>query len=147
MDQTKHVIHTNFGNLNGNAEIDSLPEMELISTNIYAVKDIPFSRRTWRSVQVQAFEFADAWRKPYYADTLIESFPGNYAFPAEAVNRGLFTVQENGRLDRPDLLQARLGERQSWRASAKSFQVRYPIDGRFIVYVPELAEAQSPCRG
>ena len=144
MDQTKHVIHTNFGNLNGNAEIDSLSEMELISTDIYAVKDIAFSRRTWRSVQVQAFEFADAWRKPYYADTLIEGFPGNYAFPSEAVDRGPFTVQENGRLDRQDLLHARLGERQSWRASAKSFQVRYPIDGQFIVYVPELGGGPKP---
>jgi hypothetical protein len=166
VDEAKHVIHTNFGHLNSFAEIDGLPEMELVSTNIYAVKDvaqisevwtkrligqfgkpymlteygighnmgaagyaphdpervmvhnglwspllsgsagtgmawdwnwldddhfyryiqaaaqavqdIPFSRRTWRDVQVQAFEFADASRGPSYADTLIEGFPGNY---------------------------------------------------------------------
>jgi hypothetical protein len=68
---------------------------------------MPFSRRTWRGVQVQAFTFADASRGPYYADTLIEGFPGNYAFPPEALDRELFTVLEDGRLDRQDLLHAR----------------------------------------
>lgn len=232
VDEAKHVIHTNFGHLNSFAEIDGLPEMELVSTNIYAVKDaahisevwtkrlierfgkpymlteygighnmgtagyaphdpervmvhnglwspllsgsagtgmawdwnwldddhfyryiqavaqavkdIPFSRRSWRNVQVQAFEFADASREPYYADTLIEGFPGNYKFPPEALGRELFTVQADGRLDRQDLLHARLGQRQSWRAPAKSFQVRYPVDGQFIVYVPELGGGPKP---
>ena len=102
------------------------------------VKDIPFSRRTWRAVQVQAFEFADAARPPYYADTFIEGFPGNYTFPPEARDRETFTVLENGRLDRQDLLYARLENRPSGQARAKSFQVRYPVDGQFIVYVPEL---------
>ncbi len=225
-DPVKHVIHTNFGNLNSYAEVDGLPEMELVSTNTYAVKDIaqiaevwtkrlieqfdkpymlaeygighnmrsggyaphdpervmvhdglwspllsgsagtgmawdwnwlddehfyryiqavaqvvkdiPFSRRTWRAVQVQAFEFADAARPPYYADAFIEGFPGNYTFPAEARDRETFTVLENGRLDRQDLLYARLEDRKSGQARAKSFQVRYPVDGQFIVYVPEL---------
>jgi hypothetical protein len=232
VDEAKHVIHTNFGHLNSFAEIDGLPEMELVSTNIYAVKDvahisevwtkrlierfgkpymlteygighnmgtagyaphdpervmvhnglwspllsgsagtgmawdwnwlddghfyryiqavaqavkdIPFSRRTWRDVQVQAFEFADASRGPSYADTLIEGFPGNYKFPPEALDRDLFTVREDGRLDRQDLLHARLGQRQSWQAPAKSFQVRYPVDGQFIVYVPELGGGPKP---
>ena len=232
VDEAKHVIHTNFGHLNSFAEIDGLPEMELVSTNIYAVKDvanigeiwtkrlierfgkpymltefgighnmgtagyaphdpervmvhnglwspllsgsagtgmawdwnwldddhfyryiqavaqavrgIPFSRRTWHDVQVQAFEFADASRGPYYADTLIEGFPGNYKFPPEALDRELFTVQADGRLDRQDLLHARLGQRQSWMAPAKSFQVCYPVDGQFIVYVPELGGGPKP---
>lgn len=232
VDEAKHVIHTNFGHLNSFAEVDGLPEMELVSTNIYAVKDvahisevwtkrlieqfgkpymlteygighnmgtagyaphdpervmvhnglwspllsgsagtgmawdwnwldddhfyryiqaaaqavkdIPFSRRTWRNVQVQAFEFADASQQPYYADTLIEGFPGNYKFPAEALDRELFTVQEDGRLDRQDLLHARLGPRQSGCAPAKSFRVRYPVDGQFIVYVPELGGGPKP---
>ncbi|MBM4025979.1 MAG: DUF5060 domain-containing protein [Planctomycetes bacterium] len=232
VDPAKHVIHTNFGNLNSIAEIDGLPEMEVVSTNTYAVKDIahigevwtkrlieqfrkpymlteygighsmgsggyaahdpervmvhnglwspllsgsagtgmawdwnwldddrfyryiqavaqvvkdiPFSRRTWRAVEVQAFQFADAGRPPYYADVLIEGFPGNYAFPPEALARETFTVLENGRLDRQDLLHARLGEPRSWQASAKSFQVRYPVDGQFIVYVPELGGGPKP---
>jgi hypothetical protein len=227
LDPVKHVIHTNFGHLNSFVEIDSLPEMELVSTNIYAVKDIaqisevwtkrlierfgkpymlteygighnmgstgyaphdpervmvhnglwspllagsagtgmawdwnwlddehfyryiravaqvvediPFSRRTWRAVQVQSFEFADDSRKPFYTDALIEGFPGNYAFPSESLDRETFTVLENGRLDRQDLLHARLGERRSWQAPAKSFRVHYPVDGQFIVYVPELS--------
>ncbi len=44
-DPVKHVIHTNFGNLNSYAEVDGLPEMELVSTNTYAVKDIAADRR------------------------------------------------------------------------------------------------------
>jgi hypothetical protein len=232
VDETRHVIHTNFGHLNSFADIDGLPEMELVSTNIYAVKDvahisevwtkrlikqfgkpymlteygighnmgsagyaphdpervmvhnglwgpllsgsagtgmawdwnwldddhfyryiqaaaqvvkdIPFSRRSWRDVRVQAFEFADLSRKPYYADAVIEGFPGNYAFPPEALGREMFTVQENGRLDRQDLLHARLGGRKSRQAPAKSFQVRYPVDGQFVVYVPELGGGPQP---
>jgi hypothetical protein len=232
VDPVKHVIHTNFGNLNSYAEIDGLPEMELVSTNTYAVKDIaqvsavwtkrlleqfrkpymlteygighnmgsggyaahdpervmvhnglwspllsgsagtgmawdwnwldderfyryiqavaqvvkdvPFSRRTWRAVQVQAFEFADAARLAYYADTLVEGFPGNYTFPPEALGRETFTILENGQLDRQDLLHARLGEPRSWQASAKSFHVRYPVNGQFIVYVPELGGNPKP---
>ena len=101
------------------------------------VKGIPFSRRTWRAVQVQAFEFADAARPAYYADAFVEGFPGNYTFPPEARDRETFTVLENGRLDRQDLLYARLENRPSGQARAKSFQVRYPVDGQFIVYVPE----------
>jgi hypothetical protein len=103
------------------------------------VKDIPFSRRTWRPVQVQAFEFADAARPPYYVDAFIEGFPGNYTFPSEARDRETFTVLDNGRLDRQDLLYARLENRKTGQARAKSFQVRYPADGQFIVYVPELS--------
>jgi hypothetical protein len=231
-DPAKHVVHTNFGNLNSYAEVDGLPEMELVSTNIYAVKDIaqigevwtkrlieqfhkpymlteygightmgpggyaahdpervmvhdglwsplvsgsagtgmawdwnwldderfyryiqavaqvvkdiPFSRRTWRAVQVQAFEFADAARPAYYANAFIEGFPGNYTFPPEARDRETFTVLENGRLDRQDLLYARLENRSSGQARAKSFQVRYPVDGQFIVYVPEFDGASKP---
>lgn len=232
VDQVRHVIHTNFGNLNSYAEVDGLPEMELVSTNTYAVKDIaqigavwtkrlleqfhkpymlteygightmgpggyaahdpervmvhdglwsplvsgsagtgmawdwnwldddrfyryiqavaqvvkgiPFSRRTWRAVQVQAFEFADAARPAYYADTFVEGFPGNYTFPPEARDRETFTVLENGRLDRQDLLYARLENRPSGQARPKSFQVRYPVDGQFIVYVPEFDGASKP---
>jgi hypothetical protein len=228
-DPVRHVIHTNFGNLNSYAEVDGLPEMELVSTNTYAVKDIaqiaqvwtkrlieqfrkpymlteygighnmgsggyaphdpervmvhnglwspllngsagtgmawdwnwlddehfyryiqavaqvvkdiPFSRRAWRPAEVQAFEFADTSRPAYYADTLVEGFPGNYTFPPDAPDRETFTVLANGRLDRQDLLHARLGEPRSWQASAKSFQVRYPVDGQFIVYVPEISSS------
>ncbi|MCU0917330.1 MAG: DUF5060 domain-containing protein [Planctomycetes bacterium] len=233
-DAAQHVIHTNFGNLNGSAEIDGLPEMELISTNTYAVKDIaqissvwtrrlleqfqkpymlteygighnlgstgygphdpervmvhdglwgpllngsagtgmawdwdwldnehfyryiqaaahvvrgiPFSRRTWRPVQVQAFEWIDAARPPYYADALIEGFPGNYTFSPEALDRETFTVLPDGRLDRQDLLHARLGPRQSWQAPARSFQVDYPAAGQFVIYVPELGGSKPAPR-
>ena len=108
------------------------------------VKDIPFSRRTWRPAQVQAFEFADAARPAYYADAFVEGFPGNYSFPPEAHDRETFTVLENGRLDRQDLLSARLDTRPRGEGRPKSFQVRYPVDGQFIVYVPELSGDLKP---
>ncbi|MFC1717786.1 DUF5060 domain-containing protein [Candidatus Poribacteria bacterium] len=39
-DPYDHIIHTNFGNLDGYEEIDGLPEMEVISTNIYSRRDM-----------------------------------------------------------------------------------------------------------
>ena len=47
-------------------------------------------------------------------------------------------------MDRQDLLRARLGGGQSWRGTSKSFQVRYPVDGQFVVYVPELGGGAKP---
>jgi hypothetical protein len=226
VDAVHHVVHTNFGNINGNAVIDDLPEMEMVSTNVYAVKDIahisedwtkrliakfgkpymlseygighsmgeggyaahdpdrimahnglwspfmngsagtgmawdwnwldnehfyryigavskfvngiPFSHRDWNPIQIESLTYTNNARQPSYANALIEGFPGNYAFPPEALEYGPFTVLENGRLDRQDLLHAVLGERRAWRRDAVSFDVEYPVDGRFIVYIPEL---------
>ena len=55
VDPTKHVIHTNFGHLNSFAEIDGLPEMELVSTNIYAVKDIAHISEVWTKRLIERF--------------------------------------------------------------------------------------------
>ena len=59
VDEAKHVIHTNFGHLNSFAEIDSLPEMELVSTNIYAVKDVTQISEVWTKRLIEQFD------KPY----------------------------------------------------------------------------------
>ena len=40
IDPYQHVIHTNFGNLDGYQEVDGLPEMELVSTNSYSRRDM-----------------------------------------------------------------------------------------------------------
>jgi hypothetical protein len=40
IDPVKHVIHTNFGNLDGYPQVDGLPEMEIVSTNIYSRRDM-----------------------------------------------------------------------------------------------------------
>lgn len=40
VDPVDHIIHTNFGNLDGYALVDGLPEMEVISTNSYSRRDM-----------------------------------------------------------------------------------------------------------
>lgn len=40
IDPAAHIIHTNFGNLDGYREIDGLPEMEVVSSNIYSRRDM-----------------------------------------------------------------------------------------------------------
>lgn len=40
IDPARHLIHTNFGNLDGYREIDGLPGMEVISSNIYSRRDM-----------------------------------------------------------------------------------------------------------
>ncbi len=40
IDPVDHIIHTNFGNLDGYPEVDGLAEMEVVSTNIYSRRDM-----------------------------------------------------------------------------------------------------------
>ena len=40
IDPYHHIIHTNFGNMDGYEEVDGLPEMEVISTNVYSCRDM-----------------------------------------------------------------------------------------------------------
>ena len=40
IDPANHVIHTNFGNLDGYPQVDGLAEMEIVSTNIYSRRDM-----------------------------------------------------------------------------------------------------------
>jgi hypothetical protein len=39
IDPNRHTINTNYGNLDGHAEVDDLPETELVSTNLYTRHD------------------------------------------------------------------------------------------------------------
>ncbi|MBU4459414.1 MAG: DUF5060 domain-containing protein [Verrucomicrobia bacterium] len=40
IDPAAHIIHTNFGNLDGYREVDGLPEMEAVSANTYSRRDM-----------------------------------------------------------------------------------------------------------
>ena len=40
IDPYNHIIHSNFGNMDGYQAVDELPEMEVISTNIYSRRDM-----------------------------------------------------------------------------------------------------------
>ena len=57
-DPHKHMVHTNFGNLNGYPEIDSLKKMEIVSTNIYYSRDAALTSDWTRTL-------IEAYKKPY----------------------------------------------------------------------------------
>ena len=226
IDPARHLIHSNFGNLDGYREIDSLPEMELVSTNIYSRRDmaqtglwgtryltahyrkpfllteygvghhggwvaedptgiivhnglwgpllsgsagtgmpwgwggwidtqnlyhywkpvaevvagVPFSKRTWRPLQMERFGFRETGRPPYYADVFFEGWPRNYSFtlcpPAPAAG---FAVTAAGEVPAEESLTAVLrgGERQTLTAT-------FPVDGTFVVHIPEISESGGP---
>ena len=236
IDWADHVIHTNYGNLDGEPIVDGLPEMELVSTNIYCIKDIayvaeewtkrliakynkpyllteygighnvgplggygtfdpdrimihngiwspmvsgsagtgmswdwnwldnenfyryieaaamftegiPFSKRTWKPLTIAGFRFADTGATSYYADVLADGWPGNYRFPPEAEHQKLFTIRPDGRVAEHDYLPAVLygksPENTGMRKSEVTFQVQYPVNGEFVVYVAELRDTTT----
>jgi hypothetical protein len=59
LDAFDHVIHTNDGSLNGRDRMHALPEMELVSTNSYMVKNIANVAEKWTKRHTTQF------RKPY----------------------------------------------------------------------------------
>ncbi len=59
IDPYDHLIHTNFGNLDGYEEVDGLPEMEVISTNIYSRRDMGQTAAWAARMMTQRY------RKPY----------------------------------------------------------------------------------
>jgi len=59
IDPYHHIIHTNFGNLDGYQEVDGLPEMEIVSTNIYSRRDMGRTA-VWGTRML-----TDRYRKPY----------------------------------------------------------------------------------
>lgn len=60
IDPAAHIIHTNFGNLDGYREVDGLPEMEVVSTNIY-------SRRDMAQTGIWGTRYLTGqYRKPYF---------------------------------------------------------------------------------
>jgi hypothetical protein len=226
IDPARHPIHSNFGNLDGYREVDGLPEMEVISTNIYSRRDmaqtgawatryltahyrkpfllteygvghhggwvsedptgiivhnglwgplmngsagtgmpwgwggwidtqdmyhywkpvaeivagVPFSKRTWRPLQVVSLEFRESARAPYYADVFIEGWPRNYSFTlCPPARPPVFAVTAEGELPAEESLTAmlRAGERQTLAAT-------FPVDGTLVVHVPEISESGEP---
>ncbi len=59
VDPFGHVIHTNDGRLNGVDEISSMPEMEIVSTNTYGLKNIADVAEVWTR------KFITQFKKPY----------------------------------------------------------------------------------
>lgn len=247
IDPNRHIINTNYGNLDGRTEVDDLPETELVSTNLYTrfdsaesalwaarfmtarrakpyllsefglghygrwaqndpqgialhdglwgsamggaaggalvwewdkwvdpqnlyhlyapfaavMKDIPFSRHEWRSIETTSFEFRDATRAPYYANVFFEGFSTNYQFNTCAKPLPeVFTVTPEGEIDRPDAFngvlapdksgaiatdgQARNDAAIATRDSVRTLEFNLPRDGDLILHVPRLTGEQRP---
>ena len=59
LDVFDHIIHTNDGAFNGYDEMHALKEMEIVSTNTYANKDISYLASIWTRRMIESFN------KPY----------------------------------------------------------------------------------
>ncbi|MEK7675744.1 MAG: glycoside hydrolase family 2 TIM barrel-domain containing protein [Verrucomicrobiota bacterium] len=59
IDPYGHIIHSNFGNMDGYQEVDGLPEMEVVSSNIYSRRDMGRTA-VWGARMMTA-----RYRKPY----------------------------------------------------------------------------------
>lgn len=68
VDPFEHIIHTNDGSLNGRDAMHALPEMDIVSTNSYAVKNIANVAEVWTKKMTEKF------KKPYL---LTEFGPGH----------------------------------------------------------------------
>jgi hypothetical protein len=72
LDAFHHIIHTDDGKLNGADEMNRLPEMAVIATNSYAVKNIANVAEVWTKRMITRY------KKPYI---LAEFGPGHNAGP------------------------------------------------------------------
>ncbi|HLP73654.1 MAG TPA: DUF5060 domain-containing protein [Bacteroidales bacterium] len=104
------------------------------------VDGVPFSKRTWKPVEVSSFVFAEK-RSPYYADVLFEGWPGNFARP-KGVNPEFFVVNREGRVEQQECLNAVLTGKSERPNASNTNSVTYktdlPVNGEFIVYVTQL---------
>ena len=55
IDWAGHVVHTNFKTVNGDAVLDSLPEMDIVSVNTYTQKDFTPSAELWIKRHLAAY--------------------------------------------------------------------------------------------
>ena len=104
------------------------------------VAGVPFSRRQWQPVRVSSFTFRDVSRPPYHADVFVEGWPRNYSFTLCPPQRPeVFEIDAEGELRDEASLSAVL------RAGEQSvFAADFPVDGAFVVHVPEISERGEP---
>lgn len=104
------------------------------------VAGVPFARREWRPVKVARFAFREKGRAPYHAGVFVEGWPRNYAFTLCPPRRPeIFEIGADGELRDEESLSAVLrgGERCTFSAA-------FPVDGEFVVHVPEISESGAP---
>jgi hypothetical protein len=96
LDIFDHIIHTNDGLFNGSDKMHSLHEMEIVSTNTYAVKDIAYLVSIWTRRMIDTFQ------KPYVLTEYGMGHnppPGGYGImdpERRMVHNGLWSPLMNG---------------------------------------------------
>jgi hypothetical protein len=81
-------------------------------------------------------------RPDYYADIIVEGWPGNFRFDRENIPE-YFKIDQNGRTSNQGSLSAVLtgrSEESRYATSEVTFKIEYPQDGEFVVYVTELRD-------
>lgn len=105
------------------------------------VNGVPFNKREWKPVEISSFTFSSP-KPSYYADVMFEGWPGNFSMP-KGDAPAFFQVDKDGRVGQQDALTAVLNgptERQPIGTSV-TFKVEFPVNGQFVVHVPELRTA------
>ena len=104
------------------------------------VAGVPFSRRQWKPVEVASFTFRDGGHASYYADVFVEGWPRNYAYTLCPEERpDVFNIDAEGQVPKEESLSATL------RAGEQcTFAAEFPVDGAFVVHVPEISEWGKP---
>jgi len=104
------------------------------------VAGVPFAQRDWRPLQVERFAFREPGRKAYYSDVFVEGWPRNYSYTLCPAQRPeVFTIDADGELREEENLCAVLRGGEGHTLSAA-----FPVDGTFVVHVPEISESGDP---
>jgi hypothetical protein len=105
--------------------------------------DIPFSKKQWEPVTVSSFKFKKA-QHSYFSDVIIEGWnpTGNYGMPKEASGQKVFRITPEGKVVPNEYLHSPLvdttGKKNSRSVPSVTFNVTYPVDGKFSVFASDV---------
>ncbi|MEW6354821.1 MAG: DUF5060 domain-containing protein [Planctomycetota bacterium] len=103
-------------------------------------RDIPFHKRQWKAVTVEKLAFKDAGKPPYYAGAFFEGWPRNFSYTwVEKPLPTKFRVLPDGEVENAESFNAVLQEK-----GAHAFSMDFPVDGEFVVHIPEISEGGKP---
>jgi len=145
VDPERRMVHNGlWGALMGGSASTALPwefnwlDHEIFYTYIKAVStfvnNIPFSKRKWRPVEVDSFRFKNTHDdKSEYSDVIVEGWTGNFSLSKYAPD--VYKIDKTGRVDHSESFNAVLDSKTN---SSVKFQVNYPTDGEFMIYICEV---------
>ena len=154
MDPERRMVHNGLWSplMNGSAATGMPWEARWLNDSIFftyiqaihkIADNVPFSKRRWEPVEISSFYFKNP-HPDYYADVIVEGWPGNFRLDRENIPE-VFQIDEYGRVRNQESLTAILTGKQEKadRATREvSFQVNYPVDGQFLVFVTEIRDEE-----